>query len=90
VAAAKARSGVLPSAEWMFLAAHDRMLWLLLNGYGRRQPSAETLGVVAHHALEIAAGKPVARTMFREAAEDVLSTWGGVPEVATGKGSGRT
>ena len=73
---AKRSNGVMPNSHYLWLAAHDRLLWLLLDGFGRRVPSIETLGAVAHEAAEQALGRPLAKPMLGAAAGAVLRQLG--------------
>jgi len=49
---ARERGGVLASATFVWLRAHDRTLWYALNNAGRRTFTAEAAGAVAHYFAE--------------------------------------
>jgi hypothetical protein len=74
VEAAKRSNGVLPAAWFLWLVEFDRAMWLAVDGYGRRQPSAEALGAAAHHAAEKIMGRPLEDAYMDDAAAALVDT----------------
>jgi hypothetical protein len=69
---AKRSNGVMANGHYLWLAAHDRALWLLLDGFGRREPSVETLGVVAHEGAERLMCRPLEVPIMNDVASALL------------------
>ena len=64
IGSAKQSNGVLPSSWFLYLGQRDRIMWLLLNGYGRNKCFAETLGIVSHHYAECLMKRPLTETFM--------------------------
>jgi hypothetical protein len=61
------KSGVLPSAEFLWLKRADRSLWYALNNCGRRAYLVEGAGAVSHFFAERVSGVPLADPYLDEA-----------------------
>lgn len=66
-ACAKRRSGVFPSAQFLWLKLCNRTLWYALNSHGRRTPHPEGAGSIAHWRAECAFGRALADPYLCEA-----------------------
>jgi intracellular multiplication protein IcmP len=66
-ACAKRRSGVFPSAQFLWLKLCNRSLWYALNSHGRRTPHPEGAGAIAHWRAECAFGRALDEPYLCEA-----------------------
>lgn len=56
---ARQEGGVLASAQFVWLRAHDRGLWYPLNNLGRKSFHAEAMGVMSHFVAEKGMGRAI-------------------------------
>lgn len=61
------RTGVLASADFLWLKLVDRRLWFMLNGVGRQTPTVEVAGPFAHWLVEKKLKRPVITPMIEDA-----------------------
>lgn len=71
---AKISREVLPGAYFCYLKNYDRMFWLLLNDYGRRENKIETVGVYAHFFAEKTIKKPLEETFFTDLIDSIIDS----------------
>lgn len=69
---AKTSQAILPSAYFLFLQKYDPVLVLLLNGWGRKEPWIETVGIVHHHFCEQTLKKPLNKLFLTPVVDVVL------------------
>lgn len=60
-------SGVLASAEFLWLKVIDRRLWYMLNAVGRQTPTVEVAGPFAHWRIEYTLERPFRTPMIENA-----------------------
>lgn len=60
-------TGVLASADFLWLKLIDRRLWFMLNTVGRQTPTVEVAGPFAHYRFEAALERPFRTPMIDEA-----------------------
>ena len=60
-------SGVLSSADFLWLKPKDRRLWFMLNAVGRQTPTVEVAGPYAHWIAEMELGRKINTPMVEEA-----------------------
>lgn len=63
------QSGVLASADFLWLKPIDRRLWYILNNVGRKTPVPEVAGIFAHWNTEILFARKIAVPMVDEAVD---------------------
>lgn len=56
---AREEGGVLAPAQFVWLRAHDRLLWYPLNNLGRQSFHMEALGAMTHFKAERLTGRPI-------------------------------
>lgn len=71
LATAREEGGVLAPAQFVWLRAHDRVLWYPLNNLGRQSSHMEAIGAVAHYRLEKRAKRPIPKPKVMEAVQSI-------------------
>lgn len=68
---AREEGGVLAPAQFLWLRAHDRMLWYPLNNLGRQSHHMEALGAICHYKAEKMAQRPIPRPKLEDAVQSI-------------------
>lgn len=69
---ARAKTGVLPAADFVWMRRVDRDLWYTINNVGRRRFHIEGAGAVAHYQAERVLGSPIPEPHVDNAIEGIL------------------
>jgi len=67
LASAREEGGVLAPAQFVWLRAHDRLLWYPLNNLGRQSYHMEAIGAICHYKAEKMAQRPIPRPKVENA-----------------------
>lgn len=67
LATAREEGGVLAPAQFVWLRAHDRVLWYPLNNLGRQAFHIEALGAICHYKAEKITSRPIPRPKIEDA-----------------------
>lgn len=70
--AAREDGGVLASAEFVWLRAHQRELWYPMNNLGRQSFHMESMGVMSHFRAERITQRPVPVPKVEDAVESIV------------------
>lgn len=70
---AREEGGVLAPAQFVWLRAHDRILWYPLNNLGRQSLHTEAMGAMAHYKAEKLAQRPIPRTKVSDAVKSLAN-----------------
>lgn len=68
---AREEGGVLAPAQFVWLRAHDRVLWYPLNNLGRNTFHTEGMGAMAHYKAEKLAQRPIPRPKVLDAVKSL-------------------
>ncbi len=68
---AREEGGVLAPAQFVWLRAHDRVLWYPLNNIGRQSFHMEAVGAMAHYKAEKMAQRPIPRPKMGDAVKTI-------------------
>ncbi len=68
---AREEGGVLAPAQFVWLRAHDRNLWYVLNNLGRQSFHVEAMGAMAHYKAEKLAQRPIPRLKVADAVKSI-------------------
>lgn len=68
---AREEGGVLQSAQFVWLRAHDRTLWYPLNNLGRQSFHAEALGAMSHFKCERRTSRPIPVPKMEDAIDTI-------------------
>jgi intracellular multiplication protein IcmP len=68
---ARENGGVLASAQFVWLRAHDRILWYALNNLGRQSAHIEAIGAMAHFRVEKRAKRPIPKPKVDDAVKSI-------------------
>lgn len=68
---ARSEGGVLAPATFVWLRAHDRVLWYALNNLGRQVFHMEAMGAMAHYKHEKRTQRPIPRPKVEDAVESI-------------------
>jgi intracellular multiplication protein IcmP len=68
---ARDNGGVLAPATFVWLRAHDRILWYPLNNLGRQSSHMEAIGAMAHFRIEKRAKRPIPRPKVHDAVQSI-------------------
>ncbi len=69
---AREEGGVLASAQFVWLRAHNRALWYPLNNLGRQAFHMESLGVCAHYRAEKQINRPIMKPRVMDAVDGLI------------------
>lgn len=70
---ARSEGGVLAPAQFVWLRAHDRVLWYPLNNLGRQSFNMEALGAMSHYKSENRTSRPIPVPKMEGAVETLAS-----------------
>lgn len=71
LATAREQGGVLAPAQFVWLRAHDRMLWYPLNNLGRQSYHMEAMGAMAHFKAERMTQRPIPVPKVKDAVDTI-------------------
>ncbi len=71
LATAREEGGVLAPAQFLWLRAHDRLLWYPLNNLGRQSNHMEAIGAICHYKAEKMAQRPIPRPKVEDAVQSI-------------------
>lgn len=71
LATAREEGGVLAPAQFVWLRAHDRLLWYPLNNMGRQSFHMESLGAMAHYKAEKLTQRPIPVPKVKDAVDTI-------------------
>ncbi len=70
---AREEGGVMAPAQFVWLRAHDRVLWYPLNNLGRQSCHMEAIGAMAHYRLEKRSMRPIPKPKVQEAVQSIVN-----------------
>src|SRR5690606_29300093 len=70
---ARDEGGVLAPAQFVWLRAHDRILWYPLNNLGRQSFHMEAIGAMSHFKAERMTQRPIPKPKVQNAVESIAA-----------------
>ena len=70
---AREDGGVMAPAQFVWMRAHNRLLWYPLNNLGRQSNHIEAVGAIAHFKAEKRAQRPIPKAKVQDAVTSIIN-----------------